>query len=559
MLTKLKQTPHKIKMNLNYRIYCLLGLLFPILATAQKTITPKSYIEQYKDIAINEMERSGIPASITLAQGIHESAYGTSTLAKEANNHFGIKCTTDWTGKTYEKWDDEARKSCFRVYTSAEQSYIDHTDFLVNRKHYAFLFDYPTTDYTSWAKGLRKAGYATDPKYPTKLIHTIELYNLSQYDKVNSGGLVVFEPNSTPDVPKNTSIYTRPEPIERKLRTKPASFLFTEYKKGIFRQNGASYVIAQAEESPLDVSIRFGIPYNRLLKFNDLVDGDRLMKNQYIYISPKRNGFKEEKAFHKVEHDERMYEIAQFYGIKLDALLERNLMIEGQEPKNGEMIKLKEKADVRPAIRSAQYTDELPKEENNNNNNSNIYKPVISSVKIERPKSEDVKLNTPVYNENIYTKQPKLNTTANKDSIADFGKKDISIDPDTSWMVFEDMNTSTTNDNNSLYTPSTTTDENNTKVDSPKINKAALFPSGLGNTGKSTNNNTNTTTNTTNNTNTEVTTTSNDNYIIHQVEEKETLYRLSIKYKVSVEEIKRVNDLSNNTITPKQQLKIPQK
>lgn len=550
-------------MNLNYTICCLLGLLVPLVAGAQKTITPKSYIAEYKDIAIAEMERSGIPASITLAQGIHESAYGTSTLAKEANNHFGIKCTKDWTGKSYEKWDDEARKSCFRVYKSAEESYVDHTDFLVNRKHYAFLFDYPTTDYESWAKGLRKAGYATDPKYPTKLIHTIELYDLSQYDKVNTGVLVVFEPNTTADVPKNTSIYTRPEPIERKLRTKPASFLFAKYKKGIFRHNGASYVIAQEGESPLDVSIRFGVPYNRLLKFNDLVDGDILLKNQYIYISPKRNNYKEEEAFHRVEHDERMYEIAQYYGIKLDALLERNLMGEGQEPKNGEMIKLKEKADARPAIRPVSHTDELPKEENNSNNNT--YKPVISSVTVERPKPEDVKLNTPVYDKNIYTPKTTLNTTHNKDSI-DFGKRDISIDTDTTWMIFDDTDIDNNDDDNNnysgTYTPVTTdkpSEEVKTAVDSPKINTAALFPAATGGTNENTtttpiNNNTNNTVNTN-----DTQTNSKPKFIIHEVQASETLYRLSVKYKVSVEEIKTVNDLSNNTITPKQQLKIPQK
>ncbi|MCP4440606.1 MAG: LysM peptidoglycan-binding domain-containing protein [Aureispira sp.] len=545
------------------KVLWLMGLLFPLTAFSQKTVTPKAYIAKYKDIAIKEMERSGIPASITLAQGIHESAYGTSTLAREAKNHFGIKCTKDWGGETYKKWDDEAKKSCFRVYSSAEQSYIDHTDFLVNRKHYAFLFDYPTTDYKSWAKGLRKAGYATDPKYPTKLIHTIELYKLSQYDKVNSGGLVVFEPKATPDLPKNTSIYTQPKPIERKLRTKRASFLFKRYKKGIFRHNGASFVMAQDGESPLDASIRFGIPYNKLLKFNDLVDGDVLLKNQYVYISPKRSSFKGQKDFHKVENDERMYEIAQLYGMKLQALLEKNLMVEGQEPKNGEIIRLKEKALARPAMRSISHIDKLPDDGTNNNNNT--YKPVVSSVTIKRPKAEDVKLNTPVYEDNIYTKKPTLNTTVNKDSIA-FGKKDIKIDNDTSWMIEEDVDTSyfnNTTNTGALYTPKTTYTPNentNVSVDSPKVNKAALFPAGIGGTGTTTTN-TNPVPKTTTNNNVEDNgvSTNKTGFVMHEVQPQETLYRLSVKYKVSVDEIKSVNNLSNNTITPKQQLKIPQK
>jgi len=148
------------------------------------------YVQTYKDLAIKEMKRSGIPASITLGQGLLESGYGQSSLARKANNHFGIKCKVEWTGSTYYHKDDDydkngkLKKSCFRSYDSAEQSYIDHTEFLVHRDRYRELFDYAHTDYVSWAKGLKKCGYATNPRYADMLISTIERFGLYQYDQL---------------------------------------------------------------------------------------------------------------------------------------------------------------------------------------------------------------------------------------------------------------------------------------------------------------------------------------------------------------------------------------
>ena len=308
------------------------------------------YIRKFKDIAIQEMERSGIPASITLAQGIHESAYGNSQLAKSANNHFGIKCTKAWAGTQKYKWDDEATKSCFRVYVSADDSYVDHTDFLLNRKHYAFLFDYERGDYKRWAKGLRKAGYATDPKYPEKLITTIEKYKLTTYDK--STGILTYDTTGTKglkDLPNYAS-----------SRTKPRSFFFKSYKPGFFRINGASYAISRKGESALAFAKRFGIPYKRFLKFNDLEDGDKLMDYQPAYIQPKRTTYKGEETFYKVERDITMYEIAQEFGIQLTSLLELNLLKKGEEPENGAFIFLREKTLSKPKLRPKNHVDLLP-------------------------------------------------------------------------------------------------------------------------------------------------------------------------------------------------------
>jgi flagellum-specific peptidoglycan hydrolase FlgJ len=151
--------------------------------------TTEQYIQQYKDVAIAEMKRSRIPASITLAQGILESGNGNSRLATEANNHFGIKCKKEWTGRTlYE--DDDAPQECFRAYPTAEDSYRDHSDFLMKSSRYAFLFDLTPTDYKGWAEGLKKAGYATNPNYPQLLINFIEKHNLQQYD----GGELNIQP-----------------------------------------------------------------------------------------------------------------------------------------------------------------------------------------------------------------------------------------------------------------------------------------------------------------------------------------------------------------------------
>ena len=146
--------------------------------------TTISYIEQFKGVAIQEMNIYGIPASITLAQGILESGSGNSDLAKFANNHFGIKCTSDWKGKAYYKDDDQAN-DCFRVYKDAKESYKDHSEFL-KRKRYSFLFELDKNDYKNWAQGLKTAGYATNPKYPDMLINVIEKYKLYQYDQPES-------------------------------------------------------------------------------------------------------------------------------------------------------------------------------------------------------------------------------------------------------------------------------------------------------------------------------------------------------------------------------------
>ena len=163
-------------------IYLFLFLTASAALHADEQKSPQEkYIERFASLAVEEMYRSGVPASITLAQGLLESRYGLSDLAAKGNNHFGIKCHNNWQGgRMYH--DDDAKGECFRKYDSPEQSYRDHSDFLRYRDRYKFLFDYDVTDYKAWAHGLKKAGYATDPAYPSKLIRLIEEYKLHEYD-----------------------------------------------------------------------------------------------------------------------------------------------------------------------------------------------------------------------------------------------------------------------------------------------------------------------------------------------------------------------------------------
>ncbi len=169
--------------------FLVLTILFVSCRTSRPVVTSSggeasagAYIERYKDLAISEMKRTGIPASITLAQGMIESDYGRSSLAREGNNHFGIKCHSDWTGPAIRHHDDR-RNECFRKYKQPEDSYFDHSDFIKSGSRYSFLFDLPSTDYKSWARGLKKAGYATNPDYANMLIRKIEENNLYYYDR----------------------------------------------------------------------------------------------------------------------------------------------------------------------------------------------------------------------------------------------------------------------------------------------------------------------------------------------------------------------------------------
>jgi uncharacterized FlgJ-related protein len=213
-----------------------------------------SYINRFKAIAITEMNKFGIPASITLAQALLESGTGNSDLAKYANNHFGIKCTTEWNGKGYYK-DDDKKDDCFRVYNNPEESFKDHSEFL-KRKRYAFLFELDKDDYGGWAKGLKQAGYATNPKYPDLLMGIIDKYDLHQYDK-REGEIdkIKREDRVLSDINKNI-------PQEKTKDRKTDSTLVIAGDKYVVQQGDTLY----------NISKRFGLTVDELKALNNMVD-----------------------------------------------------------------------------------------------------------------------------------------------------------------------------------------------------------------------------------------------------------------------------------------------
>jgi len=346
----------------NYAKLWLFGLVLMSQAAFGNNLahTIESYIEKYHIIAIEEMSKSGIPASIKLSQGILESSFGNSPLAVDGKNHFGIKCHKGWSGTTFWQWDDEIKPSCFRVYCSPEESYTDHTDFLTSRPWYDALFELDRTDYVGWARGLQRAGYATAPDYADKLIRIIKRYDLHNYDLMTST-VFVAEKEKSPKptfsafvesipvmvLPQNTAVpliedMARPAPPSYVIRGKATSELFPrEYRPGIFTHNNVKMIVAAPEDTPESIAAAQGISLHLLRKYNDLQPGEALILHQYVYLEPKRSEYRGKKAFHKVKGDESMYIIAQLYGLKLNLLLMRNQMRLSDELTKGEKIYLR--------------------------------------------------------------------------------------------------------------------------------------------------------------------------------------------------------------------------
>jgi len=300
---------------------------------AQK-ITVEQYINTWKDLAISEMKRSGIPASIKLAQGILESANGNSRLAVVANNHFGIKCH-GWEGETIYH-DDDHKGECFRHYKNAKESWLDHTDFLMSRSRYAFLFDYKPTDYKNWANGLRKAGYATDPKYPQKLIEQIERYHLHQYDT----GVKMDKKTATQKTTTTAGA--------KKTATKQASawddfasFNIERYPVKI--NNRTDYILAKGGETYSSLSNELDKMPWQLPRYNEAKATDVLHEGQVVYLQPKRRKAERGKETHTVLEGETMYDVSQKYAVKLSRMYTLNRMDEGTQPKAGDVLNLRKK------------------------------------------------------------------------------------------------------------------------------------------------------------------------------------------------------------------------
>ena len=267
----------------------------------------EDYIKKYRELAVEEMKRYHIPASITLAQGLLESGAGQSTLARKSNNHFGIKCGSDWYGKTVSH-DDDARGECFRAYKHPKDSYEDHSKFLAGRPRYASLFNLNITDYKGWARGLKKAGYATNPRYADQLIGIIELYGLHQYD--TKDGLKWMKENPNPHQP--------------------------------YIANGLVYIVVRAGDSWKSISKEFDISQKKLRKYNDLYKGYALQVGDILYLEKKNKKADKEHIVHVLRAGESMYSISQKYGIRLKNLYKLNKMHENDPaPEVGTILRLR--------------------------------------------------------------------------------------------------------------------------------------------------------------------------------------------------------------------------
>jgi hypothetical protein len=295
---------------------------------SQERITVQEYIDRFKATAIEEMKRSGIPASIILAQGLVESDNGNSTLAVKANNHFGLKCHKDWGGSAMYV-NDDAPNECFRKYNSAWESFRDHSNFIMNTNRYENLFKLEPTDYKGWAYGLKKDGYATHPQYAKMLIKIIEDNGLQNLD---IGVDIEKKPN------KNN------HPLSKNRNHAVSDdFSINLNKRKVYTRNRIDYILAKNGDHFDSLDKEMDLLSWELKKYNELSDDSVLKAGQILYIQPKRNKADVGCDFHIVKTGETMYSISQLYGIKLNKLYKKNRMEIGKQPDPGQKIWLRKR------------------------------------------------------------------------------------------------------------------------------------------------------------------------------------------------------------------------
>lgn len=276
------------------------------------------------------MNMFNIPASITLAQGILESGHGNSKLAKKANNHFGIKCHNEWNGKTFHM-DDDAKNECFRRYKSPHDSFKDHSYFLSSRDRYSFLFELDITDYKGWAKGLKKAGYATNPRYPQLLINIIEEFSLYEHDKYYNKDFAGLQKLQ---VTKEVSYRNKTiSPDDFELLTIGAA------NREIYINNSVKFIFSKKGDDFYKIAQDFNIYTWQVYKYNDLKKKDNIREGQMIYLEAKKN--KGNKPYHIVQPGETLHCISQLYGIKLKQLSKYNTLYKNARLYPDQKIKLR--------------------------------------------------------------------------------------------------------------------------------------------------------------------------------------------------------------------------
>lgn len=310
-----------------------------VVSSAQK-ITRQGYVNLYKQWAITEMNRVGIPASITLAQGILESECGNSELAVEGNNHFGIKCHSDWMGETIYH-DDDKNQECFRKYTSAYDSFKDHSDFLKQKSRYSSLFELDKTDYKSWAYGLKAAGYATDPQYAQKLITIIEEMGLEAYDTENSLYVADDANDYTYDKTNGQVVKNNTEKTMLKVKKNLLYSINPLHEHNVEYNNGVRYIEVMGGDSFASIAKEFHLLVSELLSYNDLDATADITQIKYLYIRSKKNRAHPNCVTHVVKKGETAWSIAHKYGIKLRKLRRFNHLPAGDVVNEGDVLNLR--------------------------------------------------------------------------------------------------------------------------------------------------------------------------------------------------------------------------
>ncbi|MEN8697237.1 MAG: LysM peptidoglycan-binding domain-containing protein [Bacteroidia bacterium] len=451
------------------------------LSLAQKKQTPQEYIDKYKELAIIEMHRGGVPASITLAQGILESSSGNSRLAKLANNHFGIKCKGGWTGMSV-RADDDAPDECFRAYESVLESYKNHSEFLRANWRYHELFELDRTDYKGWCHGLRKAGYATNKQYGNILISLIERYELYQYD--------------TEEVPRNTETGETINDIPVKIATE-----------------GETVATIASANDVKDRHIR---------KWNDLPEDSEIQAGDVVYLKPKRRRGSEEK--HVVSSGEDMREISQLYGIKLKQLYKKNRMEMGTQPQEGEVLYMQYKRAKEDSIALETATPAWKEE-------PEVF---VNPHSIAKKEEENAEKLPPIKKSDIVV--PDFHLVVAGDNIYRIAEKYQVLEEDIlTWN--KNLNPSTMKIGQKIYLKKEVADKNNmstdleaeAKIDSPTTKKEIKKIEE------------------------EITV---DGPITHIVAKGDTLYNICRRYKITVDDLKKWNDLSTTNITIGQKLQV---
>jgi LysM repeat protein len=320
------------------------------LCIAQPADIIKEYIVKYKELAIEEMKRTGVPASITLAQGVHETFAGQSALVLKSNNHFGIKCKSTWTGESVSH-DDDAPGECFRKYADPADSYRDHSDFLRSGARYASLFRLDPTDFEGWAWGLKRAGYATNPKYPQILIKLIRDFQLQDYTLIAMG-----QKTEGPDAfwvkSETPSSGEQPQIVNAVVKTevKP-EITKAVYPSGLFKINETRVVYVPRGTSYLSIANEHHVALHRLFDFNDLKPQETADRDQLVYVQRKRKSGSTD--LHTVAVGETLLDIAQAEGIRLESLLAYNFLKENMQPEAGQALYLRHKAPAMPKLATA--------------------------------------------------------------------------------------------------------------------------------------------------------------------------------------------------------------